>query len=614
MKTAKIKESVLTSVMQALSPDEYDVGWICALEVELTAATAMLDEIYQLSSAPVNDDNTYILGRIAGHNVAIPCLPLGEFGLVSAAQVLTHMMRTFPSMKLGLMVGTGGGVPSDKHDIRLGDVVVSKPSKQNGGVLQYDLSRSMIDRKERFGFMNAPSRLLRSAILTMTASLNISGESRGADYLSPANNLKLPTDYGRPDLPDELFRADYAHVGGANCASCDRTNLVPLRPVRGPQPVVHFGTVASGNQVIKDAILRDRLANELGDVLCFEMEAAGLMNAFPCVVIRGICDYADSHKNNQWQKYAAATAAAYAKELLSFIPSESAQISPTSSRPAEPEILQNPLSKLSTSESAKGCRDTASRNAKTPQNFLRDDQAAFGFNVLIGNSLNWDEVALGRLVSHLDEPSQDYYPPMPFELRPGDVSIGPFDLRDILKKQKQLSLFEDLKTLFFGTTEEHEPESPIDLSRFKALTLKLLNSGGLFERLLKEEDTKRWLQAQRLKGDVFFTVALHSIRAISSERKDDLRSLAPGDRIIGARYRKLHFRRFCSQDMDAAYLDRVGCWKEYDPDPSRDSEKLDSLEVTLEDSSMGAINLDIPFEVIHSEDSGEEFIMCKTKP
>jgi nucleoside phosphorylase len=49
------------------------------------------------------------------------------------------------------------------------------------------------------------------------------------------------------------------------------------------------------------------------------MEAAGLMDNFPCLVIRGICDYADSHKNKQWQGYAAATAAAYAKELLSMI-------------------------------------------------------------------------------------------------------------------------------------------------------------------------------------------------------------------------------------------------------------------------------------------------------
>jgi nucleoside phosphorylase len=84
--------------------------------------------------------------------------------------------------------------------------------------------------------------------------------------------------------------------------------------------VVHYGTIASGNRVIKSAVERDRISAELGGVLCFEMEAAGLMNNFPCLVIRSICDYADSHRNKKWQAYAAATAAAYAKEVLSVIP------------------------------------------------------------------------------------------------------------------------------------------------------------------------------------------------------------------------------------------------------------------------------------------------------
>jgi nucleoside phosphorylase len=78
---------------------------------------------------------------------------------------------------------------------------------------------------------------------------------------------------------------------------------------------------------MKHGDTRDRLPQKDG-ILCFEMEAAGLMDNFPCLVIRGICDYADSHKNKQWQEYAAATAAAYAKELLSVIPAN--QVAKTS--------------------------------------------------------------------------------------------------------------------------------------------------------------------------------------------------------------------------------------------------------------------------------------------
>lgn len=66
---------------------------------------------------------------------------------------------------------------------------------------------------------------------------------------------------------------------------------------------------------MKHGSTRDRIASELG-ILCFEMEAAGLMDSFPCLVIRGISDYAVSHKNHQWREYAAATAAAYAKEAF----------------------------------------------------------------------------------------------------------------------------------------------------------------------------------------------------------------------------------------------------------------------------------------------------------
>ena len=83
---------------------------------------------------------------------------------------------------------------------------------------------------------------------------------------------------------------------------------------------VHYGTIASGNLVMRYGTVRDQVSRDLGGVLCFEMEAAGLMNTFPCLVIRGICDYADSHKNKRWQPYAAVAAAACAKELLSVIP------------------------------------------------------------------------------------------------------------------------------------------------------------------------------------------------------------------------------------------------------------------------------------------------------
>jgi hypothetical protein len=138
----------------------------------------------------------------------------------------------------------------------------------------------------------------------------------------------------RDTLQDQLFESFYNHMeGSATCDSCDRSKLVQRYARNSSSPVIHYGIIASGNQVMKDAKTRDLLAEELS-AICFEMEAAGLMEPFPCLAIRGICDYADSHKNKEWQEYAAATAAAYAKQLLSVIPTTEAQIVP----PAELEF------------------------------------------------------------------------------------------------------------------------------------------------------------------------------------------------------------------------------------------------------------------------------------
>jgi nucleoside phosphorylase len=117
---------------------------------------------------------------------------------------------------------------------------------------------------------------------------------------------------------DRLYKAAYDHLPPAtSCDLCDSSQEVVRVLRESTDPRIHYGSIASGNQVIEDGATRERLRKELG-VLCFEMEAAGLMLDFPCLVIHGICDYSDSHKNEIWQDYAAATAAAFAKEFLHF--------------------------------------------------------------------------------------------------------------------------------------------------------------------------------------------------------------------------------------------------------------------------------------------------------
>ena len=144
---------------------------------------------------------------------------------------------------------------------------------------------------------------------------------------------------------DQLFRPSYQHrhhelsdckvcTGGIICGiaqkmscqqlGCDQTYLVSRQRLSmtenttsAASPKIHFGRIASGDTVMKSGEDRDKIPEE-EDVIAFEMESAGIWDIFPCLVIKGVCDYADSHKNKTWQPYAAAAAAACMKALLDF--------------------------------------------------------------------------------------------------------------------------------------------------------------------------------------------------------------------------------------------------------------------------------------------------------
>ena len=315
--------------------NDYTVGWVCALPKEQTAATAMLDQKHDNLPKPPNDPNTYTLGSIGKHNIVIACLPKGKVGTNPAATVAAWMISSFPSIKFGLMVGIGGGIPPK---VRLGDVVVSTPVGQFPGVVQWDFGKATQGGNfERTGSLNNPPNALLTALTKLETEHELNG-SQIPEYLDELKQKwpKLAAKYLRSEsLEDVLFRAGYGHVSentsdytaipdydngeeeGENCRFCDRTQVVKRKP---RDMRVHYGLVASGNQVIKDSISRDKLNKDLGgNILCVEMEAAGLMNNFPCIIIRGICDYADSHKNKYWQEYAATVAAGFAKELLGYV-------------------------------------------------------------------------------------------------------------------------------------------------------------------------------------------------------------------------------------------------------------------------------------------------------
>ncbi|KAI9045415.1 purine and uridine phosphorylase [Aspergillus affinis] len=293
-----------------LTNDDYSVGWICALEIELAASQAMLDEIHPNIPLEPGDSNTYTLGRMGQHCHA------------------NNLLRSFHNIRFGLMVGVGGGAPSlpnddPYEDVRLGDVVVSTPQGGHGGVIQYDFGKTVIEGSfVQTGALNKPPSVLRAGVSKIKAN-HMRGSRKMISYI--AKGLKLNpgmTDFGYPgERYDQLFEADYDHVNKrSGCNECDQTRSHHRQSRMTNDPVIHYGLIGSANQAMRHSLTREKLRQQ-NKILCFETEAAGLMESFPCIIVRGICHYSDTHENKRWQPYAAMTAAGYAKELLSCIPS-----------------------------------------------------------------------------------------------------------------------------------------------------------------------------------------------------------------------------------------------------------------------------------------------------
>ena len=307
-----------------LTREHYTAGWISALPKE--QAACRLDEYHEALPGQ-KYETTYVLGRLSQHNVVLACLP--ATGTNAAAQCAAKLQASFPNLRFLFMVGIGGGVPT-RHDIRLGDVVVSMPTKRYPSICQYDFgTKTQGEPLHILPCQGRPPDLLVTAVTALQTkymhmeSRNALGRALSQYIEHLATTCPDMSASQKPGL-DELYEPTYVHrdsdLSCEDC-ECDEDRQV-ARPSRGRDihPRVHQGIIASGNAVMRDALERDRLAHEM-DVLCFEMEGGGLTadSSLGCLVVRGICDYCDTHKNKGWQEYAAAVAAAYARQLLTVI-------------------------------------------------------------------------------------------------------------------------------------------------------------------------------------------------------------------------------------------------------------------------------------------------------
>ncbi|KAH8660543.1 hypothetical protein BX600DRAFT_514139 [Xylariales sp. PMI_506] len=325
MQVDSAKRADTLDVSRPAARGDFHIAIICALTLEADAARALFDRSWDWDGPPYDkahgDPNSYSTGTIGRHNVVLAHMP--SMGTTSAAAVTAHFRSSFPNIQLALVVGVCGAVPFDLDgkEIILGDVIISD------SIVQYDFGRQLPDSFERkntlLDSLGRPNTEIRS-LLTKLKSLQ---ERRTLQNKMRSYLVTLQED---PDLeaeypttaPDTLFDAKYQHMGGkATCEEAHCNGKIITRERLGrddsPQPIVHFGLVASGNTVMKSGEARDAVSKKEG-VIAFEMESAGVWDSFPCIVIKGVCDYADSHKSKGWQRYAAATAAACMKSFLDY--------------------------------------------------------------------------------------------------------------------------------------------------------------------------------------------------------------------------------------------------------------------------------------------------------
>ncbi|KAL6824649.1 nucleoside phosphorylase domain-containing protein [Trichoderma sp. SZMC 28015] len=330
------------------SREDFQIAIICARPLEYDVVSLLFDKFWDDDESygrARGDMNSYTNGRMGQYDVVLVLLP--NMGTVAAAGAAASFRSSYPNLQLAFLVGICGGVPrSGENEIHLGDVIISKSA------VQYDLGKqyhkAFVIKDTVDDSLGRPNRNIRSLVASFeTEHIRDQLQQKACLYLkdlqSAAAKRRRPQNYKYPGINnDKLFFATYRHkhrgrqpcpfcddptdifceqAAKVSCIDlgCDETQLVKRTDLemRGStgDPEIFVGRIASGNSVMKSGEHRDKIAEEQ-KVIALEMEGAGVWDEIPCVIVKGVCDYADSHKNDLWQRYAAATAASVMKAVL----------------------------------------------------------------------------------------------------------------------------------------------------------------------------------------------------------------------------------------------------------------------------------------------------------
>ncbi|KAH0537351.1 hypothetical protein FGG08_005830 [Glutinoglossum americanum] len=344
--------------------EDFEIAIICALQVERDAVEALLDEVYETDGFSYRksseDPNTYTTGRVGEHHVVLAYIP--GMGKASSAAVASSIRISFKGIKVGIVVGICGGAPraTDGTEIFLGDVIISEAAIQVDFGCQYpnkfirkttledNLGQANPQIRSFLGKVSgwsAHKRLTDKTLIYSTALYKRDG-FHNSRYPGIENDKLYPAYYQHKHQNSDscVICGQFQGYGdevcetalNSSCAElgCDDTILIPRNRTKDAwKPSIHFGRIASGDGVMKSGQHRDEIvASE--KVIAFEMEGAGAWDYLPTVVIKGVCNYADSHKSEEWQRYAVTTAAACTKAFLEEWRSEDRP----SKRSTSPEI------------------------------------------------------------------------------------------------------------------------------------------------------------------------------------------------------------------------------------------------------------------------------------
>lgn len=309
-----------------LNHNDYTVAWIAVLQIEAKAALGVLDKKHDghFESVP-GDDFIYTGGEINGHNLVIATLPAGQTkGVGAAAALVSQVKLRFPRLWFSLLVGIAAGLPnlspkdkSKRRDIRLGDVLVCVPDKESTGIFHYDLGQDTENGFFQNGRQAETPAIVRSAIghIQLNMENPFKAGNQFAKYLADFQQQRKDPQFSCPSQEqDQLYEKRQT-----SNPFWQATSLIEREPRdESERTCVWYGAIGSGNSLMRNATKRDELRDN-HDLIGLEMEAAGVMNSLPAGVIRGVSDYGDAQKSKDWQPYAAAVAAVYAKGILHTI-------------------------------------------------------------------------------------------------------------------------------------------------------------------------------------------------------------------------------------------------------------------------------------------------------